>query len=103
VVCGLWFDNGEAEALKDDWMSDFLDSGDPTVGKTFNENTEANCPRCGEKMDTINDPDQQHIQYEVCEEHGMFMDAGEFADFKNETLVESFMKVINKAKGKLSL
>ena len=48
-------------------------------------------------------PDQQHIQYEVCEEHGMFMDAGEFADFKNETLVESFMKVINKAKGKLSL
>jgi hypothetical protein len=29
------------------------------------------------------------------------MDAGEFADFKNETLVESFMKVINKAKGKL--
>ena len=25
------------------------------------------------------------------------------ADFKNETLVESFMKVINKAKGKLSL
>jgi len=98
---GLWFDNGEAEALKDDWMSDFLDSGDPTVGKTFNENTEANCPRCGEKMNTINDPDQQHIQYEVCEEHGMFMDAGEFADFKNETLVESFMKVINKAKGKL--
>ena len=98
---GLWFDNGEAEALKDDWMSEFLDSGDPTVGKTFNENTEANCPRCGEKMDAINDPDQQHIQYEVCEEHGMFMDAGEFADFKNETLVESFMKVINKAKGKL--
>ncbi len=33
----------------------------------------------------------------------MFMDAGEFADFKNETLVESFIKVINKAKGKLSL
>ena len=98
---GLWFDNGEAEALKNDWMSDFLDSGDPAVGKTFNENKEANCPRCGEKMDTINDPDQQHIQYEVCEEHGMFMDAGEFADFKNETLVESFMKVIHKAKGKL--
>jgi hypothetical protein len=32
----------------------------------------------------------------------MFMDAGEFADYKNETLIESFMKVINKAKGKIS-
>jgi len=26
---GLWFDNGEAEQLKNDWMADFADSGDP--------------------------------------------------------------------------
>ena len=100
---GMWFDNGEAEALKDDWMSDFLDAGDPIVGKKLNENTEINCPRCDNLMQTINDPDQQHIQYEVCEEHGMFMDAGEFSDYKNETLIESFFKVVNKAKGKLNL
>mgnify|MGYP000654505730 FL=1 len=31
---GLWFDNGEAEQLKGDWMADFADSGDPQVGKT---------------------------------------------------------------------
>ena len=30
---GLWFDNGEAEQLKGDWMADFADSGDPEVGK----------------------------------------------------------------------
>jgi len=84
-------------------MSDFLDSGDPMVGKEHNANTEVNCPRCGNTMDSVNDPDQQHIQYEVCEEHGMFMDAGEFADYKNETLVETLAKFVNKAKGKLSL
>jgi len=99
---GMWFDNGEAEKLKGDWMSDFLDSGDRAVGKAQNLNTEINCPRCEKQMDTVNDPDQQHITYEVCNEHGMFMDAGEFADYKNETLIESFMKVINKAKGKIS-
>jgi len=33
----------------------------------------------------------------------MFMDAGEFADYKNETLVETLAKFVNKAKGKLSL
>ena len=28
---GLWFDNGEAEQLKGDWMAEFADSGDPEV------------------------------------------------------------------------
>ena len=98
---GLWFDEGEAEILRDDWMSDFLDSGDPKVGKEQNLNTdEIKCPRCGKPMETVRDPDQHHIEYEACEEHGMFMDAGEFTDYKHENLVESFMKVINKAIGR---
>jgi ribosomal protein L37E len=84
-------------------MSDFLDSGDPMVGKKQNLNTEVNCPRCGKQMEPVKDPEQQHIQYEVCEDHGMFMDAGEFADYKNETLVETLAKFVNKAKGKLNL
>lgn len=93
---GMWFDEGEAEILRDDWMSDFLDSGDPKVGKEQNLNTDVNCPRCGKKMETVHDPDQHHIQYEVCEDHGMFMDAGEFTDYKHETLLETFQKVIHK-------
>jgi len=100
---GIWFDNGEAEILKGDWMSDFLDSGDPDIGKAQNLNTDVNCPSCGSKMETINDPDQQHIQYEVCADHGMFMDAGEFSDYKNENLVETMAKFVNKAKAKLNL
>jgi len=46
---GMWFDNGEAEKLKDDWMSDFLDSGDRAVGKMQNLNTDVNCPRCAKQ------------------------------------------------------
>ncbi len=30
---GLWFDTGEAEALKGKWMGDALDLGDPDEGK----------------------------------------------------------------------
>jgi Zn-finger nucleic acid-binding protein len=100
---GIWFDKGEAEILKGDWMSDFLDSGDPLKGKELNQHTDINCPRCGIQMETVNDPEQQHILYEMCNEHGMFMDAGEFADYKNETLVETLFKFIGKARGKLSL
>ena len=33
---GLWFDNGEAEQLKGDWIAEFADSGDPEVGKSYN-------------------------------------------------------------------
>ena len=29
---GIWFDNGEAEILKEEWRSLFLDTGDPKIG-----------------------------------------------------------------------
>lgn len=91
---GLWFDNGEAEQLKDAWMSDFLDSGDPRIGKTYNRVRDIECPRCGKMMEKINDPKQTHLEYEACAEHGMFMDAGEFTDYKHETLTDIFKGLI---------
>ena len=87
---GLWFYNGEAEQLKGDWMADFADSGDSEVGKTYDTVREVKCPRCDKLMQTLNDPKQSHLQYEACEEHGMFMDAGEFTDYKHETLLDIF-------------
>ena len=93
---GLWFDTGEAEALRDRWMSEALDDGDPQVGKGWNEVEEANCPRCGKKMEGTPDPKQRHIWYEVCDEHGMFFDAGEFTDYKYETLRERFVSLISR-------
>ena len=53
---GLWFDIGEAETLKDKWMSDHVDSGDPEVGKQHNQIRDIDCPRCGKRMDQLSDP-----------------------------------------------
>jgi Zn-finger nucleic acid-binding protein len=87
---GIWFDIGEAEALKEKWMSDYIDDGDRTLGAKNNAIRDIDCPRCGKAMEQVNDPVQSHIQYEACEEHGMYFDAGEFTDFKYETLMDIF-------------
>lgn len=87
---GLWFDHGEAEALKGNWMADFADSGDPDVGKSYNVVRDIDCPRCSKKMTHIADPRQPHLLYELCDEHGIFMDAGEFTDYKHETPMDLF-------------
>jgi Zn-finger nucleic acid-binding protein len=87
---GIWFDMGEAEALREKWMSEYVDSGDPEVGKQHNKIRDIDCPRCGKKMQELSDPVQKHIQYEACDEHGMYFDAGEFTDYKYETLMDIF-------------
>lgn len=92
---GLWFDTGEAEKLKDTWRTDFIDSGDPEKGKELNEIRDVNCPRCGKQMEKVSDPKQVHIQFETCSDHGVFMDAGEFKDYKNETLMDVFRGAVS--------
>lgn len=87
---GLWFDSGEAEKLKDEWTSLSIDDGNASIGKMFNEITNIDCPRCLKPMESKSDPQQQHIRYEVCKDHGVFMDAGEFSDFREMTLKEAF-------------
>jgi len=97
---GLWFDHGEAEALKGRWMADFLDSGDPEVGKSYDAVRDVDCPRCGKPMKHMADPNQPHLTYEVCEEHGVFMDAGEFTDYKHETpldILRGLMALVRKS------
>lgn len=97
---GIWFDIGEEEIMKDKWMSDFIDSGDPEVGKAYNKIRDINCPRCGKPMKMLSDPKQPHIQYEGCEEHGMFLDAGEFTDYKYETLTDIFKSFVFKLRNR---
>lgn len=91
---GLWFDVGETETLKDEWVSVTLDDGDADIGKIYNEITDIDCPRCLAPMQSVNDPHQPHIRYEVCKQHGVFMDAGEFSDFREITLKEAFDQVL---------
>ncbi len=91
---GIWFDTGEAEALEGKWMSELVDSGDPAVGREYNKIANVECPRCGKTMKKLSDPKQPHIWYEVCEEHGVYFDAGEFADYKHETLLDKFRDLL---------
>lgn len=92
---GLWFDQGEAEALKDEWTSVSLDDGDENIGKIYNEINQIDCPRCLKPMASVNDPKQSHIQYEVCKKHGVFMDAGEFSDYRKLTMKEAFNHILD--------
>ena len=91
---GIWCDVGEAEALKGKRMSEFVDSGDPDVGKEYNKIENVNCPRYSKVMATVSDPKQPHIWYEACEDHGVYFDAGEFTDYKYETLLDKFRDFI---------
>ena len=47
-----------------------------------------------ENHEKPNDPKQKHLDYEACEEHGMFMDAGGFTDDKYEILLDIFRDAV---------
>jgi Zn-finger nucleic acid-binding protein len=96
---GLWFDTGEAEQLKGKWMGDALDMGNVEEGKKWDAVDDIACPRCGTDMEKASDPTQPHIWYESCvNDHGVFMDAGEFTDYKHETLADWFRGLIKGAR-----
>ena len=96
---GIWFDTGEAEALKDRWMGEALDTGDPEIGKKWNQIEDVDCPRCSERMHKTSDPGQVHIWYEVCDKHGMFFDAGEFRDLSQLTISDVFKRLTTPERG----
>ena len=87
---GIWFDSGEAEQLKEEWASDSIDTGDPKMGRAFNKIKDIACPRCSKIMLNTSDPKQKNLQFEICEEHGMFMDAGEFNEYKLENTMDFY-------------
>lgn len=91
---GLWFDKDEAHQLKDIKDGHLVDIGDPKEGWKWDSHSDINCPRCGKEMEKSADPKQKHIWYELCPEHGLFMDAGEFKDFKFESILDRFRSLI---------
>ena len=92
---GLWFDTDEADVLKGKWMGDALDTGNPAEGRKWDAVEDVDCPRCGRAMEKRSDPKQKHIWFEECPDHGMFMDAGEFSDFREITLKEAFDQALS--------
>ena len=75
---GIWFDSGEAEALSKKLIAEYIDAGDAEVGRKLDGLDTISCPRCGETMQRIFDVDGKQVQFEKCNEHGQFFDAGEF-------------------------
>jgi len=83
---GLWFDMLEHETLKTRRGSEAIDTGDPAVGRTHNQQGDITCPRCKARMVRMVDHAQPHIWYEQCSTcGGAYFDAGEFKDFKQHT------------------
>lgn len=86
---GLWFDPVELERLKAARGSEAIDAGDPKRGRELNSMKRVLCPTCGTSMLRMVNPRQTHIWYERCPScYGVFLDAGEFKDYKHETLLD---------------
>ena len=88
---GIFAQPDSLSRMKTEWMSEVLDKGDRSVGTKQNEITDATCPVCGVTMESKVDPKQTHITYEVCPTcEGIYFDAGEFTDWKQEDVLDWF-------------
>jgi PAT family beta-lactamase induction signal transducer AmpG len=91
---GLWFDEGELEALRDKDIAEAVDTGNVRQGRQHNAIDQYRCPRCGGHMDHVIDEEQVHIGYETCTDcGGSYFDAGEFRDLSQITLSDFFKKL----------
>ena len=94
---GLWFDMLEHEDLKNMSGSESIDSGSAEVGKQQNSNDRICCPVCNVPLIRMVVIAQPHISYEACTVcYGVYFDAGEFTDFREETFVDTVKAVFAK-------
>lgn len=94
---GLWFDMLEHEHLKGMRHSESIDTGKAESGKEYDKIDRINCPVCQTQMIQMVDKDQPHIRYEACTScYGVFFDAGEFRDYKEESVLDFFRDLFAK-------
>ena len=91
---GLWFDGDEAQQLKSRPGAEVLDTGSTSKGRKYDSQSDIFCPHCNKLMEKTAHWKQTHIWYEICRDHGIFMDAGEFTDFKHDTLLDRLRGLI---------
>lgn len=96
---GLWFDSLEAQELKKIPGSETLDIGDRETGNNMNKMGDIKCPKCSTRMTKMVDNLQAHIWYEKCPVcYGVWFDAGEFKDYKEEGIMEAFRDLFLKGR-----
>ena len=89
---GIWFDEFEKDQLKALKGSEKIDIGDPSASQGLTDTID--CPVCHTQMTKMVDRKQSHIWYESCPVcYGVFFDAGEFKDYKQETLLDFFKRL----------
>ena len=94
---GLWFDMLEHEDLKAISGSEVIDTGSAEQGRRNDAKRRIRCPVCDQPMISMVVAAQPHIHYEACTVcYGVYFDAGEFTDFRDETFAESFRSVFRK-------
>ena len=94
---GMWFDMLEAVQLKEIAGSEQIDIGDPKIGEKYNKVGKITCPKCHTLMGEMVDNDQPHIWYESCDVcYGVFFDAGEFKDYKEESFLDFIKDLLAK-------
>ena len=94
---GIWFDSLVAQTLKKIEGSESLDIGEPKIGSKYNEMGDIKCPKCNTKMTKMVDLNQPHIWYEKCPVcYGIWFDAGEFKDYKEEDVTDIFKDIFSK-------
>ena len=88
---GIWFDMLEAEKLKEIKGSETIDTGDAKTGAEYDKKQKIDCPKCKTPMIRMVDRSQPRKHFESCTVcYGLFFDAGEFADYKQESVLDFF-------------
>ena len=95
---GIWFDMLEHEDLKKISGSASIDIGSAELGKKQDKQGGIICPACDVPLINMVVSAQPHISYEACTVcYGVYFDAGEFTDFREETFVESWKSIFGKS------
>ncbi len=89
---GIWFDQTEAESLKKKQGSEKIDLGNPNSPSNQDRvNPTLKCPRCRTTLIKMLDLDKYQIWYEKCPNcQGIWLDAGEFSQFKQNFATQEF-------------
>lgn len=88
---GIWFDMLEHEDLKQLAGSEAIDTGSAEAGRVQDGKTRIQCPVCAVPLIHMVVAGQPHIGYEACTVcYGLYFDAGEFTDFRQETFAETW-------------
>ena len=99
---GIWFDMLEHEVLRELEGSESIDTGDPRVGKLFDEQPRCDCPVCHTTMIRMVDRERPNIHYEACTVcFGAFFDAGEFKQYRQHTVSELLTDLFSGSIGRL--